>query len=60
MKMGYMIPEVTPAVTIILTVSNIFDEGWVETLKKIDEILQKSPYVDLDLKLHLTQGCLNQ
>ena len=34
MKMGYMIAEVTSAVTIILTVSNIFDVGWVETLKK--------------------------
>lgn len=60
MKMGYMIAEVTPAVTIILTVSNIFDVGWVETLKKIEEILQESPYVDLDLKLHLIQGSVNR
>lgn len=59
MKMGYMIPEVTPAVTIILTVSNMFDLRWVENLKKIDEILQESPYVDLDLKLHLIQGSVN-
>lgn len=60
MKMGYMIAEVTPAVTIILTVSNIFDVGWIETLKTIDEILQESPYVDLDLKLHLIQGSVNR
>ena len=60
MKIGYIIAGVTPALTIILTVLNIFDIGWVETLKKIDEILQESPYVDLDLKLHLIQGSVNR
>lgn len=60
MKMGYMIAEVTPAVTIILTVSNIFDAGCVKTLKKIYDILQESPYVGLDPKLHLIQGSVNR
>lgn len=60
MKMGYMIAEVTPAVTIILTVANIFDVGWVEAPKKINEILQESQYVDLNFKLHLIQVSVNR
>lgn len=56
MRMGYMIAGVTPAVTIILTVSDIFDVDWIKTLGKIEEIFHEPLYIHLELKLHLIQG----
>ena len=55
-----MIAEVILAVTIILAVSNIFDLGWIETPKKIDDILWEVLYMDLDPKLHHIQRSVNR
>lgn len=53
MKMGYMIAGITPEVIIILTVSDIFDVGWAEIIRKIDEILQEPSYAALNLSVKL-------
>lgn len=45
MKVGYMIAGVTPpVVTITFTISDIFDVGWMETMRKIHENLHESSF----------------
>ena len=47
-----------PAVSIVITVLDIFDLSWNPTLGNIQEILSEPQYAKLDVKLHLVQGAV--
>lgn len=58
LKRGYMIAGEIPAVSIVVTMQDVFDLRWNATLERLQDILNEPLYETLDVKLHLIQGAV--